>query len=77
MNFKHPQYPDIRPYMKTLHQSETSFLARAEFPDGLIVVFDGKVDGLNISSNVGFKLNANNELTPWFDKPNAEFKDVI
>lgn len=74
--YKHPHFSTDRADKKVIVDKPSHKMLRLEYPDGVIVIFDTKAEGITVKSNYDFILDANNIISPKLDSPNRKFKDV-
>ena len=77
MNFKHPDYPDSRDYMKVINHSNDKIVSRVQYPDDSIVVFTQTAEGIVLSSNRCILMTSENNIELIPSKVNENFTDVI
>lgn len=78
--FRHPNYPDARPYMKVIDQRNGLVTTRVEYPDGVIVTFALTAEGVKVGSNRNYILDVENGETliiPNLESINSDFVDVV
>lgn len=78
--FRHPNYPDAKPYLKVVEQRNDLIIARVEYPDGVIVTFTLTVEGVRVGSNHNYLLEVEEGkplIIPYLESTNNDFVDVI
>lgn len=64
------------PKVDVLEQRSDYIKSRSEYSNGFIMINEIKADGVSVSVNYNLIKELDGTLTPNFDSPNPNFKDV-
>lgn len=78
IGYKHPDYKPSEARKDIIKNENEHKIIRIEYPDGVIVVFEIKADGVHVDSNYNYSIDTKKKMIfPDLYSLNLDFKDYV